>query len=63
MDSNECGVIKMVYIKHIKNGTVVAFTMQGNDLVYIPNAPGNRDYNRMMREVAAGTSTIEEMEV
>ena len=53
----------MVYIKHIKNGTVVAFTMQGNDLVYIPNAPGNRDYNRMMREVAAGTSTIEEREV
>ena len=53
----------MVYIKHIKNGTVVAFTMQGNDLVYIPNAPGNRDYNRMMREVAAVTSTIEEMEV
>ena len=53
----------MVYTKHIRNGAVMAITMEGNDLVCIPNCPGNRDYDRMMREVAAGTSTIEEMEV
>jgi len=52
----------MKYTKHLLDGQVTHITMESNDLVFIPNAPGNRDYDRMVQEVADGDSTLVEVD-
>mgnify|MGYP003149956815 CR=1 FL=1 len=42
-------------------GTVVAYQPEGVNM-HIPHDPMNMDYARMMEEVEAGTSTIEEVD-
>ena len=42
-------------------GGVVAFQPEGTNM-FIPVDEGNTDYANMMREVAAGESTIEEVD-
>ena len=50
------------YLKSIMpDGTVEAYNPEGTGM-YIPHAPDNMDYVRMLEEVEAGTSTIEEVD-
>jgi hypothetical protein len=62
------GVITMTkYYKHIETFDGVLRTLfyqpdiAGTNIC-IPEAPGNMDYARMLEEVDAGTSTIEEVD-
>tara|TARA_R110000824_G_scaffold315236_1_gene502310 strand:- start:43 stop:225 length:183 start_codon:yes stop_codon:yes gene_type:complete len=56
------------YYKHIETFHGVLRTnfyqpdIAGTNICIPPNSPDNSDYARMMEEVAAGTSTIEEVE-
>ena len=51
----------MKYLKHMLNGVVGSFQPEGTNK-FIPHAEDNMDYQQMMEEVDAGTSTIEEVE-
>ena len=55
----------MKYFKHIETVSGVNntkyFQPEGTSMC-IPEAPHNMDYDRMMDEVEAGTSTIEEVD-
>jgi hypothetical protein len=51
----------MKYLKHMLNGAVDSYQPEGTNM-YIPHDPMNMDYARMMAEVEAGTSTIEEID-
>ncbi len=51
----------MIYTKHI-GGRAVYFTNDGPADEQFLNIPGNSDYDRMMAEVADGTSTIVEQD-
>ena len=55
----------MKYFKHviIEDGVkrVRSFNPEGTRM-FIPECVGNSDYDRMMEEVDAGTSTIEEVD-
>jgi hypothetical protein len=55
----------MKYFKHVitEDGVqrVRSFNPEGTS-TFIPEAPDNMDYVRMMEEVEAGTSTIEEID-
>ena len=55
----------MKYFKHVitEDGVkrVRGYNPEGTR-TYIPEAPDNMDYDRMLEEVAAGTSTIEEVD-
>ena len=49
------------YLKRTGFSEVVSYQPEGTNM-YIPHDPMNMDYDRMMEEVAAGTSTIEEVD-
>jgi len=62
----------MKYFKHMLDGVVANYQPEGSN-TFIPPVPGNTDYNNMIAEieggyltngdsVAAGTSTIEEVD-
>lgn len=55
----------MKYFKHAKDGNVIFYQpeIQPEGIhICIPHAPDNMDFVRMMQEIDAGTSTIEEVE-
>jgi len=55
----------MRYLKHVvtENGAKRTRTFQPEGTsTFIPEFAGNADYDRMLDEVAAGTSTIEEVD-
>ena len=52
----------MKYFKHIDGDRIKYFAPEGTLAVNIPPDPDNMDYQQMMKEVDAGTSTIEEVE-
>ena len=52
----------MKYFKHIDNGRTKYFAAEGVPGVNIPPDLDNVDYARMMEEVDAGTSTIEDVD-
>jgi len=52
----------MKYFKHIDNGRTKYYAAEGTPNVNIPPDPNNTDYARMMEEVEAGTSTIQEVD-
>ena len=52
----------MKYLKHVENGRTKYYAAEGTPSVNIPPAEDNMDYARMMEEVDAGTSTIEEVD-
>ena len=52
----------MKYFKHIDNGRIKYYAAENALNVNIPHAEDNMDYVRMMEEVDAGTSTIEEVD-
>ena len=52
----------MKYFKRIDNGEILSFQPEGSNSS-IPEAPGNTDYDNMLEEVEAGTSTIEDVDV
>ena len=43
------------------NGDMISIVVDGETML-VPLAPGNRHYDEIMRQVAAGTLTIEEAE-
>ena len=49
------------YLKRTGFNEVVTYQPEGTNM-YIPDDPMNMDYARMMAEVDAGTSTIEEVD-
>ena len=49
------------YLKKTGFNEVVTYQPEGTNM-YIPEAEDNADYARMMEEVNAGTSTIEEVD-
>jgi hypothetical protein len=49
------------YLKRTGISEVVSYQPEGMNM-YIPHDPANSDYSRMMEEVEAGTSTIEEID-
>ena len=49
------------YLKRTNSDGVVVYQPEGVNM-HIPHDPMNMDYDRMMEEVEAGTSTIEETE-
>ena len=51
----------MKYFKHMLNGAVASYQPEGTN-TFIPPVANNTDYDRMMEEVEAGTSTIEEID-
>ena len=51
----------MKYFKHLWNGVVTSYQPE-NTTIFIPPSQDNMDYARMMEEVEAGTSTIEEVD-
>jgi hypothetical protein len=51
----------MKYLKHMLDGVVGSYQPEGTNM-YIPHNPANTDYARMLDEVEAGTSTIEEVD-
>jgi hypothetical protein len=51
----------MKYFKHLWNGIPTSYEPEGTNM-HIPPAEDNTDYARMMEEVEAGTSTIEEID-
>ena len=55
------GVIDMKYFKHL-NDSVVLYYQPENTNIYIPEAVGNADYDKILEEVAAGTSTVVEVD-
>ena len=55
------GVIDMKYFKHLNDSSVLYYQLEGTTMC-IPHAPDNMDYVRMMEEVAAGTSTVVEVD-
>lgn len=59
------GIIDMKYFKHVETINGVKYTrffQPEGTLMCIPEAEDNMDYARMMEEVVAGTSTIEEVD-
>ena len=52
----------MKYFKRINNGEILSFQPEGTE-TFIPEAPGNTNYDNMLEEVEAGTSTIEDLDV
>jgi hypothetical protein len=55
----------MKYFKHVETINGVKYTrffQPEGTLMCIPEAEDNMDYARMMEEVVAGTSTIEEVD-
>ncbi len=52
----------MKYFKHLDGDRIKYFAAEGTPTVNIPPDPDNMDYQQMMEEVDAGTSTIEEVE-
>jgi hypothetical protein len=51
----------MKYLKHMLDGVGGSYQPEGTNK-FIPPTADNMDYARMMEEVAAGTSTIEEVD-
>jgi len=51
----------MKYFKHLWNEILTSYQPEGTNM-HIPHDPVNSDYARMIEEVEAGTSTIEEVE-
>jgi hypothetical protein len=52
----------MKYFKHVENGRTKYFAAETTPNVNIPPAEDNTDYARLLEEVEAGTSTIEEID-
>ena len=52
----------MKYLKHIRDGRFAFFSFEGDSTISFPEAPGNKEYDTMMKEVEAGTSSIEEID-
>jgi len=52
----------MKYMKHTYNGRTKYYAAETTPNVNIPPAEDNTDYARMLEEVEAGTSTIEEVD-
>jgi len=52
----------MRYFKHIMDGKFIFFRPESDPNTGFPHGPMNMDYARMMEEVEAGTSTIEEVD-
>jgi len=55
------GFIDMKYFKHLNDSVVLYYQLEDTTMC-IPHAPDNMDYVRMMEEVAAGTSTVVEVD-
>tara|TARA_Y100000310_G_C20560754_1_gene752935 strand:- start:66 stop:380 length:315 start_codon:yes stop_codon:yes gene_type:complete len=51
----------MKYFKHLDDNVVLYYQPEGTNMC-IPEAPGNTDYDNMLEEVAANTSTIVEVD-
>tara|TARA_R110002051_G_C8394203_1_gene447365 strand:+ start:342 stop:509 length:168 start_codon:yes stop_codon:yes gene_type:complete len=51
----------MKYFKHMLEGAVANYQPEGTNK-FIPPVSGNTDYSKMLEEVEAGTSTIEEVD-
>ena len=51
----------MKYLKHMLHGAVGSYQPEGTN-TFIPPTSDNSDYSKMMEEVEAGTSTIEEVD-
>ena len=51
----------MKYFKHSNNSVVIYYRPEGT-MLSIPPAPGNTDYDNMLAEVEAGTSTYEDVD-
>ena len=51
----------MKYFKHLADSVVLYYQPEGTS-IFIPEAPGNTDYDNMLKEVAASTSTIVEVD-
>ena len=49
------------YLKRVNSNGVESYNPEGTAM-FIPGDPLNTDYSRMLEEVEAGTSTIEEVE-
>ena len=52
----------MKYFKHMMDGNFLYFQPEGNPNISFSNNPMNMDCARMLEEVEAGTSTIEEVD-
>ena len=52
----------MKYLKHMLGGQFAFFSFEGNSTISFPEYPGNKEYDTMMEEVEAGTSSIEEID-
>jgi len=52
----------MKYFKHVENGRTKYYAAEGTPNVNIPGDPMNMDYARMLEEISAGESTIEEID-
>ena len=50
----------MKYFKHMLDGRVMFFRSEGDSNTSFPEYLGNTDYDNMLAEVEAGTSTIED---
>ena len=51
----------MKYLKHMRDGAVASYQPEGTNM-YIPHNTANMDYAKMLEEISAGTSTIEEVD-
>ena len=51
----------MKYFKHLDDSVVLYYQPEGTNMC-IPEAPDNTDYDNMLKEVAAGTSKIVEVD-
>ena len=52
----------MKYFKHMMDGSFLYFQPEGNPNISFPNNPMNMDCARMLEEVEAEISTIEEVD-
>ena len=55
---NDMNITSAQYVQNIHGtNTCIQATIDGEELI-VPLAPGNRHYDEIMRQVAAGTLTI-----
>ena len=59
---NEMNITSAQYVARESENICIKATIDGDDVIVPNNAPGNRHYDEIMRQVAAGDLTIEEAE-
>ena len=58
---NEINITSAQYVAFESENTNIKATIDGEE-IHVPLAPGNRHYDEIMRQVDAGTLTIEDAE-